>query len=184
MMNISKIFPKNRQQLIESLELSRFLYDITIPFEIQCSKKYRTRKNRSIKFFFKVVSWWQNWEFDQIREQKQLLYDYPYWKSRQYYCQRIQKFISNELSIADFISQVLDPSLSNKSAGADLIEDFQRQASIELDPKSLGFSKVISGLIPVLEGFDEDPEESFFTEKEFREIIENVAIEIQKYPIE
>ena len=161
-MNISKIFPKSRQQLIESLEFSSFLYEITISLEI----KYRKTKNRSIKFFFKVVNWWRDWQ------------------SRQYYCQRIQKFVSNELSIADFISEVLYPSLSNKDEGFDLIEDFQRQARIELDPNSFGFFKIISNLIPVLEGFDEDSEESFFTEKEFREIIENAAIKLEKYSIE
>jgi len=179
-MNISKIFPKSRQQLIESLEFSSFLYDITISLEIQ----YRKTNNRSIKFFFKVVNWWRDWEFDQVREYKQLLFDYPYWESRQYYCQRIQKFVSNELSIADFIFEVLYPSLSNKEEAFDLIEDFQRQASIDLDPKSFEFSKIISDLTPVLEGFDEDQEESFFTEKEFREIIENAAIKLEKYFIE
>ena len=179
-MNISKIFPKSRQQLIESLEFSSFLYEINISLEI----KYRKTNNRSIKFFLKVVNWCRDWEFDQVREYKQLLFDYFYWELRQYYCQRIQKFVSNELSIADFIPEVLYPSLSNKEEAFDLIEDFQRQASIELDPKSFGFSKIISDLTPVLEGFDEDPEESFFTEKEFREIIENAAIKLEKYSIE
>jgi hypothetical protein len=179
-MNISKIFPKNRQQLIESLEFSSFLYEINISLEI----KYRKTNNRSIKFFFKVVNWWRDWEFDQVREYTELLSDYPYWESRQYYCQRIQKFVSNELSIADFIFEVLYPSLSNKEEAFDLIEDFQRQASIDLDPKSFEFSKIISDLTPVLEGFDEDQEESFFTEKEFREIIENAAIKLEKYSIE
>jgi hypothetical protein len=179
-MNIFKIFPKSRRQLIESLEFSSFLYDISISLEI----KYRKTNNRLIKFFLKVVSWWRDWEFDQVREYKQLLFDYPYWELRQYYCQRIQKFVSNELSIVDFISEVLYPSLSNKKEAFDLIEDFQRQASIDLDPKSFGFSKIISDLTPVLEGFDEDPEESFFAEEEFREIIENVSIKLEKYSIE
>jgi hypothetical protein len=178
-MNISKIFPKSRQQLIESLEFSSFLYDISISLAIE----YRKTNNRSIKFFLKV-NWWRDWEFDQVREYNQLLFDYPYWESRQYYCQRIQKFVSNELSIADFIAEVLYPSLSNKREAFDLLEDFRRQASIELDPKSFGFSKIISDLTPVLEGFDEDQEESFFTEKEFREIIENAAIKLEKYSIE
>ena len=119
-----------------------------------------------------------------MREYQQLLVDYPYWKSREYYYQRIKKFISNELSIENFIPEVLYPSLSNKKEAFDLIEDFQRQASIHLDPKSFGFSKIISDLIPILEGFNEDPEESFFTEKEFREIIENAAIKLKKYSIE
>jgi hypothetical protein len=65
-----------------------------------------------------------------------------------------------------------------------LIEDYRRQASIEFDPKSFGFSTIISDLTPVLEGYDEDPEESFFTEQEFREIIENTATKLEKYSIE
>ena len=50
-MNISKIFPKSRQQLIESLEFSSF------------------------KFFLKVVNWCRDWELVQVREYKQLLFD-------------------------------------------------------------------------------------------------------------
>lgn len=84
-MNIFKIFPRSREQLIESLEFSSFLYDISISLEI----KYRKTNNRLIKFFLKVLSWWRNWELDQVSEYRQLVFDYPYWKSRQYYCQRI-----------------------------------------------------------------------------------------------
>nr|YP_010472315.1 hypothetical protein NDC64_pgp028 [Navicula tsukamotoi]UVG41780.1 hypothetical protein [Navicula tsukamotoi] len=179
-MNAFKIFQKNRQQLIESLEFSSFLCDIIISFGVN----YRKTKNPSIKFFLKVVSWWRDWEFEQVREYQQLLMDYPYWESRQYYYQKIQKFVNDELSIVDFIPEILYPSLSDKREGSDLIEDFQRQSSIELNPKSLGFSKIISNLTPLLEGFDEDPEESFFTETEFREMIEAAAIKLEKYSIE
>ena len=91
------------------------------------------------------------------------------------------KFVEYELSIADFIAEVLYPSLSNTNEARDLREDFRRQANIELDPKSFGFSNIISGLIPILEGFDEDPEESFLTEEEFREIIQNLLIKVEKY---
>lgn len=42
----------------------------------------------------------------------------------------------------------------------------------------------MSDLIPVLEGFDQDPEESLFTEKKFRKIIENAVIQLDKYSIE
>ena len=178
-MNISKIFPKSRQQLIESLEFSSFLYEINISLTIKSCKT----NNRSIKFFLKVLSWWRDWEFDQVRYYKQLLVDYYYWESRKYYFQQIKKFVSNELSIAEFIAEGLYPSLSNKREASDLIEDFQRQAKIDLDPKSFGFSKIISDLIPVLEGYNENPEESFFTEQEFREIIENAAIKLEKYSL-
>ena len=84
----------------------------------------------------------------------------------------------------DFINQVLYRSLLEKRQGTELVDDFKSQATIELDPVSYGFSNIISDLIPVLEGFDQDPEESIFTEEEFREIIENAAIKLKKYSIE
>ena len=65
-MNISEIFPKSHQQLIESMEFSSFLYEINISLEI----KYRKTNNQSIKFFLKVVNWWRDWEFNQVREYK------------------------------------------------------------------------------------------------------------------
>ena len=178
-MNIFKFFPKNRQQLIESMEFSSFLYEITISFGIN----YRKTTNPLIKFFFTVVTYWRDWEFNQVREYSQLLTDYPYWQSRQYNYQRIQAFISNDISIDDFIPEILYLGLSNKKEASALKEDFQRQANIDLDPKSFGFSKIISELIPILEGFDQDPDESFFTETEFREIVENLAVKLKKYSI-
>ena len=80
-MNIYKIFPKSRQQLIESLEFASFLYEVTISLGIN----YPKTNNPSIKFFLKVVSWWRDWQFEKVREYQQLLIDYPYWESRQDY---------------------------------------------------------------------------------------------------
>lgn len=93
----------------------------------------------------------------------------------------MRKFVAYELSTIDFVAEVVYPSISNSREGLELREDFRRQANLELDPKSLGFSKIISGLTPVLEGFDEDPEESFLTEEEFREIIQNSLMKLEKY---
>ena len=93
----------------------------------------------------------------------------------------MRKFVAYELSTADFIAEVLYPSLSNINEARELAEEFRRQINIELDTRSFGFSKIISGLTPILEGFDQDPEESFFTEEEFREIIKNSLIKVEKY---
>jgi hypothetical protein len=79
------------------------------------------------------------------------------------------------------VPEVLYPSLSNTNEAWDLKRDFIHQANIELDPKSFGFSKIILGLIPILEGFEEDHEESFLTEKEFREVIQNSLVKVEKY---
>ena len=93
----------------------------------------------------------------------------------------MRKFVEYELSTMDFLTEVLYPSLSNTNEARDLKEDFRRQKNIELDPKSFGFSKIILGLVFLLEGFDEDLEESFFTEEEFREIIQNSLMKAERY---
>ena len=118
-MNFYIIFPRSRQQLIESLEFAHFLWDISVSFGID----YRKTNNQSIKFFFKIVRCWRNWEFKKVSEYEQLLMDYPYWESRQDYSKKIQKFVYGELSISDFILEILYPSLSHQKEASDLIED-------------------------------------------------------------
>ena len=63
----------------------------------------------------------------------------------------------------------------------ELKEDFIRQTIIELEPKNFTFSTIILGLTPILEEFDQDPEKSFFTKEEFREVIKNSLIKVEKY---
>ena len=176
-MNILNVFPKSREKLIESLEFSYFLFEAHSYLE----RKYPRSQNPLIKSSLKVLDWCRSCQYDQIKDYKQLLTDYPFWESRQYYRERMRKFVAYELSTIDFVAEVLDSSLSNTNEAQELKEDFRRQANIELDPKSFGFSKIISGLIPFLEGFDADPEESFLTEEEFREVIQNSLMKVEKY---
>jgi Fe-S-cluster formation regulator IscX/YfhJ len=176
-MNIFNIFPKSRKKLIESLEFSYFLFEA----HSYLKRKYPKSKNTLIKFSLKVLDWCRSCQYNQVEDYKQLLTDYPFWESRQYYRERMRKFVAYELSTIDFVAEFLYPSLSNMNEARDLKEDFRRQANIELDPKSFGFSKIISGLIPFLEGFDADPEESFLTEEEFREVIQNSLMKVEKY---
>lgn len=178
--HIFKFFLKDRNQFIEALEFSYFLEEISTYLE----KKYSNKNNKLIKFFLQLVNYWRSWQYNLIEDYKQLLVDSIFWKSREYYLTRIKKFLSYELDTLDFIAELLYPILSNKNEAKDFQDDFIGQAKIELDSKSFGFSKILWGLPAVLEGFDEDPEESVFTEKEFREIIENVLTELEKYPIE
>lgn len=176
-MNILNIFPKSRHELIESLEFSYFLFEAHRYLET----KYQKSKNPLIKSSLKVLDCCRSCQYNQVKDYQQLLTDYPFWESRQYYRERMRNFVAYKLSIADFIAEVLYPSLSNINEAWELKEDFRRQANIELDPKSFGFSKIISGLTPILEGFDQDPEESFFTEEEFREVIQNSLMKVEKY---
>ena len=97
---------------------------------------------------------------------------------RQYYPERIRKFVAYELSTMDFMTKILYLSLFNTNQAWELQEDFRRQANIELDSKSFEFSKIISGLTNIVKGLDEDPEESFLAEKEFREVIQNSLMKV------
>ena len=178
--NINKLFPENRKDLIQSLELCDFLYEVSIKFGLN----YRETNNESIRIFFKLISLWRDWEFKNIKEYRQLLYDHYYWKSRQYYYEKIEEFVSNKITIIDFINQVLYPILSDKDEANELLNDFQHQEKITLDPNSLGFSKIIISLIPVLEGYEDNIEETIFTEQEFREIIKKAFIQLKQYSIE
>ena len=74
----------------------------------------------------------------------------------------MRKFVAYKRNIAGFIVKVLYISLSYINEARELKKDFRRHINIELDPRSFKFSTIISGRTPILEGFDEDPEESFF----------------------
>ena len=176
-MNILEIFPKSRDKLIQSLKFSYFLFEAYNHLRI----KYLRSKNPLIKSSLRILDWCWSQQYNQIKDYKQLLTDYPFWESRHYSLERMRKFVEYELSTMDFLTEVLYPSLSNTNEARDLKEDFRRQKNIELDPKSFGFSKIILGLVFLLERFDEDLEESFFTEEEFREIIQNSLMKAERY---
>ena len=176
-MNILNIFLKSRKNLIDSFEFTDFLFEA----RSHLKRKYPRSQNPFIKFSLQVLDWYWSYQYDQTKDYRQLLTDYPFWRARQYYRERMQKFVAYELSTLDFVTEVLYPILSNTDEASDLKDDFIGQAKIELDPKSFGFSKIISGLTPILEEYDEDPEESALTEEEFREIIQNSLMKVEKY---
>jgi hypothetical protein len=93
----------------------------------------------------------------------------------------MRKFVSGELSGSEFVDRVLYPILSDKKEAQSLEEDFHRQVTIELDSKSFGFSKILLNLQLPVEGFDEDPEESFFTEEELREGVQLALLDMENY---
>ena len=74
----------------------------------------------------------------------------------------MRNFVAYKLSIADFIVEVLYPSLSNINEARELQKDFRRQTNIELDSRSFGFSNIILGLTFILEGFNFNSGENFF----------------------
>jgi hypothetical protein len=176
-MIIFKIFPKSRKRLIESLEFSDFLFEALFHLKT----KYPISKNKLIRSTLKLFDWWLAQQYNQVKDYQQLLNDYLFWESHHYYFEHMQKFVAYELSNIVFVTQVLYPSLSITKNPWHLQEGFRRQVNIEFDLKSFGFSKIILNLIFILEEFDKNSEKSFFTEEEFREIIQTSLIKIEKY---
>ena len=171
------IFHKSREDLIQSLQFFYFLSEIRMKFE----SKYSRTKNPLIESFLKLLKWFWSWQQHQVKDYAQLLRDYPFWISRDYYREKFRKFIADELSALDFTAEIIYGIRSDTRKARDLREDFRLQATIKLDPKSLGFSKSLLGLTPILEGFDEDPDQSFLTEEEFGNVIQNVWVKLEKY---
>jgi hypothetical protein len=61
-----------------------------------------------------------------------------------------------------------------------LIKDFEKQSTLELNPKIFQFSKTIGDFELVLEGFIPEPTTNL-TEDELRQIVNNVLPKVQKY---
>ena len=171
------IFQKNREKIIESLQFYYFLSEVYLNLE----KKYSQTKNPLIKKFLKFLNWFWSWQHYQIKDYEQLLMDYPFWKSRKYYFEKISQFLSYEITALDFTVEIIYPIRADTREARELITNFRLQKEIILDYNSLKFSQIFLSLTPILEGFDEDTEQSFFTEEEFRQSIKNAWVELEKY---
>ena len=55
----------------------------------------------------------------------------------------MQKFVTGELSSLEFAEEFSDRLLAQKAEANNLLKDFQKQANIELNPKSFQFSRII-----------------------------------------
>ena len=99
----------------------------------------------------------------------------------------MQKFVSHELSGSEFVSTIFFRILKDKKESNLLKKDFERQATLELNPKIFQFSKIISSLYLVLEAFDEELEvedSACLTEDQLRQIVKDVLPKVQKYFID
>lgn len=179
-MNILKLFQKSRKESIESLEFFYCLAEVVSYLRINYGKS----KNILIVNFLKLLECYSSWQLSQVDDYAQSLTDYIFWQSWEFYLESLRKFIAGELSDSEFIDRVLYPILSNKKEAQDLEEDFRQQVTIELDPKSFQFSKILLNLQLLLEAFDDEPEEDdsdYFTEEELREGIKLALRDMEKY---
>jgi hypothetical protein len=152
-MNILK--KKNRNQSIESLEFFYFLQELFLSLV----GEYGKSTNPLILDFLKVLEGFYSWESKKIGPYTQALTDFVFWKSKEFYRETMQKFVVGELNALEFAQEFSDRLLAEKAESNILLEDFQKQADIELNPKSFQFSKIILNFELLLEVYQNEMEE-------------------------
>ena len=71
----------------------------------------------------------------------------------------MQKFVGGELNALEFAQEFSDRLLADKEKANDLVEDFRKQANVELDPNIYEFSKIILAFEIVLEVYQNEVED-------------------------
>ena len=104
----------------------------------------------------------------------------------------MQKFVVGELNALEFAQEFSDRLLAEKAESNTLLEDFQKQADIELNPKSFQFSKIILNFELLLEVYQNEMEELevgdqlsendlSFTEDSLKEGVRRGLEEVNRY---
>ena len=73
----------------------------------------------------------------------QALTDKVFWGSSKFYRETMRKFVGGELNALEFAQEFSDRLLADREEANNLLEDFQKQANIELNPNIFEFSKLI-----------------------------------------
>ncbi len=152
-MNILK--KKNRNQSIESLEFFYFLQKLF--FSLRGT--YGKSTNPLILDFLKVLEGFYSWESKKIYPYIQALTDQVFWGSSKFYRETMGKFVGGELNALEFAQEFSDRLLADREEANNLLEDFQKQANIELNPNIFEFSKIILDFELLLEVYQNEVEE-------------------------
>ena len=185
-MNIFK--KESRKQSIESLEFLYFLQELFFSL----LGKYGKSTNPLIIDFLKVLEGFYSWESKKIGAYGQALTDVVFWKSKEFYRETMQKFVVGELNALEFAQEFSDRLLAEKAESNILLEDFQKQADIELNPKSFQFSKIILDFELLLEVYQNEMEQLevgdqfsendlSFTENSLKEAVRCALEEVNRY---
>ena len=178
-------FNEDRKQSIESLEFFFLLHDFYVHL---LKKKEKTNpKNSAINEFVDAIKSYDRWQFYRIQNYVNSLRDYVFWQYREFYLEKMQKFVSHELTGREFVDHFYFKLLNDIDEANLLKKDFKKQETLELNPKSYQFSKIISDFYFALEAFDDEPESgdsSFLSENQLRQIVKDVLPRVEKYFLE
>lgn len=111
--------------------------------------------------FLKVLEEFYSWEYKKIDPYPymQALTDQVFWRSSKFYRETIRKFVGGELNALEFAQEFSDRLLADREEANNLLEDFQKQANIELNPNIFEFSKIILDFELLLEVYQNEVEE-------------------------
>ena len=184
-MNI--FFKKNRNQYIESLEFFYFLQKLFLSLR----STYGKSTNPLILDFLKVLEGFYSWESKKIYPYIQVLTDQVFWGSSKFYRETMGKFVGGELNALEFAQEFSDRLLADREEANNLVEDFQKQANIELNPNIVEFSDIILDFELLLEVYQNKVEELetressenelFFTQDSILEGVKRALEKINKY---
>ena len=175
-------FQEDRKKSIESLEFFFFLGDLYLSL-----LEKNDTENSFIQEFLGVIASNYSWQYYKIKNYATSLKDYVFWESSEFYLKSMQKFVSHELTGAEFVNEFFFKILNDRKEYSILQKDFKRQAKLELNPKSYQFSEIIDNFYLALEAFDSEPEpgdSGFLTEDQLRQIVKDVLPRVEKYFIE
>ena len=146
---------KNRNNYIESLEFFNFLEKEF--FNFRSYDKSIKLPNSLILGLLKVLETFYLWELEKISPYLQALTDQVFWdRSSIFYRETMRKFIDGELNALEFAEQFSARLQSDSGAADDLVQDFRKQANIELNPNTFEFSRIFFDFILVLELYQDE----------------------------
>ena len=174
-MNIKNIFENSRSQSIESLQFFSFLTEIYFSL-----LEKNDSENNQIQEFIDVIGKNYYWQSFKNKNYIMSLKDYVFWESKEIYLDNMKKFVSHKCSASDFACTLYFHIRNDLKESECLIEDFKKQATLELNPKTFQFSKIISDFEFILEDF------AFYrttnlTDDELRQIVKDTLPEVGKY---
>ncbi len=178
---------KNRNQSIESLEFFYFVQKLFLSLR----DTYGKSSNPLILDFLKVLEGFYSSESKKIYPYIQALTDQVFWESSKFYRETMRKFVGGELNALEFAQEFLDRLLADREEANNLVEDFQKQANIELNPNIFEFSKIILDFELLLEVYQNEVEELetgelyendlSFTQNSILEGVKHALEKINKY---
>ena len=179
-MNISRFSnsnPANRKKLMEELEFLHFLDKLYSDLVTKNGKS----KNSRISDFLEVIEDAYAWQEYKIEDYIQALFDHVFWQSSEHYRTSMEKFVVAEVDASEFVGLILYDILNDRGRAEDLEKDFKKQFILNLDAEHYQFGTIISDLVLVLEGYDDNEEIRYVTEEELRDVVKTVLSLIQKY---